>query len=220
MPTRHRFRLRARSAFRQTDLSSRRARPRQHRARQRGATLIEFVAVAMPLLLLGTLIVEAAYWQMARQIAYVALLDSARAAATHLNRAEAMERAFIDAFLPRLATLPAATDEHPRQTGPRVPSRAGMPAWRIEILQPEDPDWLHSRLTYLHAPLSPVTRGLLRRIGRPDGGCIRQAWSQGLLPIRLSLDIERHTRASKDAPSMAQTRKPDARVVYGEWHCP
>jgi len=71
--------------------SGRSVAPRSLPKRQRGASMIEFYAVALPMLLLGVLIVEVAQWQLVRQVAYVALLDSARAAATQQVRREVVE---------------------------------------------------------------------------------------------------------------------------------
>ncbi|MVW77845.1 TadE/TadG family type IV pilus assembly protein [Bordetella sp. 02P26C-1] len=182
------------------------------RLRQRGATLVEFALVAISLLLFGTLIVEAAHWQMLRQMAYVALLDSARVGATHPDRAEAMQRGFVAAFLPPLVAGKHAAQNRQAEIWAAIQNKTGMPAWRIEILQPQDVQILHTRLTYLHEPLSPMTRALLRAFGQEQGDCMRKAWAHGMLPIRLTLDIETHARASPKAT-------PTANVVYGDWDC-
>lgn len=97
--------------------------PRLRRPRRsRGATLLEFALAAPPLLLLGVLAAEAAHWHLARQRAYVALVDAARAGATQHGRPAAIAHAFEQALRPRHA--------------PGDGGAAGMAPWRIEVLQP------------------------------------------------------------------------------------
>ncbi|MCD0503702.1 TadE/TadG family type IV pilus assembly protein [Bordetella petrii] len=75
---------------------------------------------------------------------------------------------------------------------------------------------LHLRLTYLHEPLAPPTRALLRLIGRDAGTCAQRAWARGLLPLRLDLHIEMQSHPVDWHAPPAARRGP---VVYGAWDC-
>lgn len=179
--------------------------------------MLEFSLVAFPLLLLGVLIIEAAHWHTVRQLAYVALLDSARAGATQHGRPDVMEQAFAQAMLPRFvdADEQRARDRQ-RLAWSRVQRLAEMPPWRIEIRRPDEPHMLTARLTYLHEPLTPLMKALIRRIARFTDSCIQQAWTRGFLAIRLDLRIERHS-ASEDWRTLPISRHD--RVVYGVKDC-
>ncbi|CAM3957718.1 TadE-like domain-containing protein [Bordetella tumulicola] len=227
--------------------------------RETGAAMIEFGLLALPLLLMSLLIIEAAHWQLVRQLAYVALLDGARAGATQHGRPSAIEQAFAHAFLPRFIHAGSNARETQRRNWERIQQRTDMPAWKIEVLQPDEaafrihaqpglripgvtgrlvinndfqaeqhartpathPDifeanTLHVRLTYLHEPLTPLVRTLLRRIAGPTDNCARQAWSHGLLAMRLALRVEMHSHP------VAWQETPPARhdkVIHGTWTC-
>ncbi|HYG45005.1 MAG TPA: pilus assembly protein [Bordetella sp.] len=227
----------------------------------RGAALLEFALAAPPLLLLGILAAEAAHWHLARQLAYVALVDAARAGATSHGSPTAIAHAFERAARPRHARADGDTRAAQRQAWQRLQQQAGMPAWRIEVLQPSaaavqaharpglavprapgrravsndyqaeqhatrgarsggptvfDANTLHLRLTYLHAPLAPLTRALLRQAGRAAGACAQQALERGLLAMQLELRIEMqsHPVDWHAAPAARQ-----GQVVYGSWDC-
>ncbi|CAP42143.1 unnamed protein product [Bordetella petrii] len=226
----------------QTSAQLRRGMPR----RSRGAALLEFALAAPPLLLLGVLAAEAVHWHLARQLAYVALLDAARAGAAQHGQPAAIARAYKQALQP-FARTDGAT--------------AGMPPWRIEVLQPGaaafqaharpglkvagvsgrravsndyqaeqhaargamaggptifDANTLHLRLTALHRPLAPITRALLRQMGRPAGSCAQRALQSGLLALQLELRIEMQSHpVDWHAPPAAR----QGPVVYGSWNC-
>lgn len=98
-------------------------------------------AVALGLTLFaGLAALEAMHWQAMRQLAYVALIEAARAGAAGHAHPALMARAFEAALLPRYAS-PGDAGQHQarallRAAHDRAASRAGMPAWRIWVLQP------------------------------------------------------------------------------------
>lgn len=194
--------------------------PRIHRAhtrrRQGGASLVEFTLVALPLLVLSLLIVEVAYWQIARQVAYVALLESARTGSTQQRRPDAMALAFSRAFVPLIAHTGADSAGAQQRAWERIEQQTALPPWRIEIMQPDDREILHTRLTYVHDPLAPFTRALLRRIAPLTGNCSQRALAHGRLVIRIALQIEMHSEPVdwQGRPSTSQDR-----VVYGARDC-
>jgi len=185
---------------------------------QSGGSLVEFNLVAIPLLLMGLLILEAAYIHVTRQLAQVALLEAARVGATHQRQPDAIARAFTHAYLPRFAIAMQDARIHQTVTWNRLRERTGLSPWQIEILQPDDTEQLHLRLMYLHEPLTPITRGLLKAITPSSGNaCIDRARQQGLWPIQLTLDIEMH---SKPIPWQSQRhRQHDHPVIYGTNDC-
>ena len=178
--------------------------------------MLEFSLVAFPLLLLGVLIIEAAHWHTVRQLAYVALLDSARAGATQHGRPDVMEQAFAQAMLPRFVDADGRARDRQRLSWSRIQRLAEMPPWRIEILRPDEPHTLTARLTYLHEPQTPLLKALIRRIARFTDSCLQQAWARGFLAIRLDLRIERHS-APENWRAMPTSRHD--RVVYGARDC-
>lgn len=227
-------------------------------ARNRGTALLEFAIAAPPLLLLGLLAVEAAHWHLARQVAYVALLDAARAGATGHGAPDAMARAFERALRPRYASPDSDAQAAQQRAFQRLRSQAGMAPWRIEVLQPSaaafqvharrglavpaapgrraisndyqaeqhaarggeptifEANILHARLTFLHEPLSPLVRALLRRAGQAGSGCTARAWSRGVLPLKLELRIEMQSHPADWHAWPAARRGP---VVYGTLAC-
>lgn len=184
--------------------------------RQRGAAIAELGLVLVPLLLLGVLIVEAAHWQIVQQLAYVALLDTARAGATQHAQPDVMARAFAHAILPRFIHAGGDARVARDRAWRRLQQTSGLPAWRIEVLPSESPSVLRTRLTYLHEPLTPLTRTLLRRFARSTDDCADRALAQGLLAIRLELHIEMH---SPPIDWETAPRSRDDRVVYGMTNC-
>jgi len=223
--------------------------------------MLEFALAAPPLLLLGLLAVETAHWHLARQMAYVALLDAARAGATQHGRPDAIALAFEQALLPRYASTDGDARAARQRAWQRIRGQAGLPPWRIEILQPSaaafraharrglavadapgrraisndyqaeqhaargaaaggptifDANTLHARLVYLHEPLAPLTRALLRRLGPPTASCAGRARAHGLLALQLELRIEMQSHPVDWHAAPAARRGP---VVYGNWNC-
>lgn len=106
--------------------------------RQRGAALIESAVALGAVLLVALAAIEAMHWQLMRQLAYVALTESARAGATGHARPSLIAQAFETALLPRYAS-PGGQPEALsmlRAALARTAQRAGMPAWHITVLRP------------------------------------------------------------------------------------
>ncbi|WP_454673323.1 TadE/TadG family type IV pilus assembly protein [Achromobacter pestifer] len=81
-----------------------------------------------------------------------------------------------------------------------------------------DANTLQLRLTYLHEPLWPPMRALLSLLGRDDASYAGVARTQGLLPIRVELEMEMHSHPA----DWAAKRPYPAGVVYGacrDTHC-
>ncbi|CAB3813388.1 hypothetical protein LMG1860_00857 [Achromobacter denitrificans] len=107
---------------------------------QRGAAAIEFAVAAAVVLLLGLLAVEAAHWQAARQLAHLALMEAGRAGATAHGDPARMRAAFLQALLPGHASALGRADARRRQAArlAGLAAIAGAPAWRIEVLLPDN----------------------------------------------------------------------------------
>lgn len=102
---------------------------RRHKV-QAGAGITGFLAVLMPVLMLGLGGVELAHWMMLRQTLSLALLESARIGATHQARPQAIADAF-EYGLRMAYTRPESLARHLQQRRRDL----GLP-WQIRILQP------------------------------------------------------------------------------------
>lgn len=165
---------------------------------------------------MSVLIIEAAHWQMVRQLAYVALLDAARAGSTEQRRPEVMIRAFRRAIAPQFAYAGDQAQEAQRRSDKRIARLTDLPPWWIEIRQPDDTRVLHTRLIYLYEPLTPLVRALLRRSAQPSARCVDRAWAQGLLAIRVELSIDMHSTPVARQSSLGH---PGDQVIHGAQHC-
>jgi hypothetical protein len=114
-----------------------------HAARlsQRGVAMLEFLIVALPLLMLGLSGVEFAHWQLTRQAVDHALMEAAREGAVTHGDPLAMRRRFDATLLPLFGG--GTTADELAQTAARVAARAaaieadtGVPAMRLEVLGP------------------------------------------------------------------------------------
>lgn len=107
------------------------------RLHQRGAGLVEFAIVAVPILLVGLGSIEVAHWYLVRQTLNVALLEAARAGSTRHAEPNAMVEAFEHAMRP---LFPATANRTPQQAiQARLHRRSQTlngPPWRIEVLSP------------------------------------------------------------------------------------
>lgn len=106
--------------------------------RQGGAAIVEFAAGGALVLALGLAALETAYWQIARQVAAVALLEAARAGTTGHADPAAMAGAFETAIRPLHAAGldgPAAITRV-RQVHVARQASAGLSAWHIRIVSP------------------------------------------------------------------------------------
>ncbi|MBV6305284.1 pilus assembly protein [Candidimonas humi] len=104
---------------------------------QRGASMVEFSLLAVPILLAGLGCVEVARWFQVRQFVDVALLQGARAGITGHARPVAIESAFEQALLPLYASGSGASpDSRMRADFARRSAATGDAPWRIEVLNP------------------------------------------------------------------------------------
>jgi hypothetical protein len=151
---------------------------------QRGGALVESAVALGAVLLVGLTAVEIMHWQMTRQLVQVALTEAARAGAVDHARPASIARAFEAALLPRYAapggeSARARLDAHLA----RVAERAGMPAWRMWIVQPSAAAYDDFREKGL--PLPAEARGLpaLRNDYQAEQhDAHRSRWPQGRGP--------------------------------------
>ncbi len=102
-----------------------------------GSALVEAAAGLAAVMLAGLVLIEACHWQLMRQLAYVALLEAARAGATAHAHPRAMAAAFETALLPRYAAPDHTARQRLQAALARAALRSGMPAWHIQVLSPD-----------------------------------------------------------------------------------
>lgn len=166
------------------------------RVPQRGAAALEFTLVMAVLLSVAALVVDAARWQVTRQIAHLALMEAARAGSTGHADPTRIRDAFLKALLPLHAGPQRGTaGRRLADSQERIAARMGTAPWRIEILQPDifRANTLRLRLTYLYQPLLPPLRTLLASLAENDGSYAAAARAQGLAPINVELEMEMHS---------------------------
>lgn len=145
------------------------ARPR---VPQRGAAALEFTLVMAVLLSVAALVADAARWQVARQVAHLALMEAARAGSTGHADPTRIRDAFLRALRPLHAGPQGETaGRRLAHSQERIAARMDTVPWRIEILQPDifRANTLGLRLTYLYQPLLPPLRTLLAGLAENDG---------------------------------------------------
>lgn len=131
-------------ALRKSLLSYKRCAPSLGRNRftlvisQRGFAAIEFLIVAIPLLMASTASYEVSRWYMTREAVSLALLQAGRAGSVSHARPFVIEAAFLDALTPLYA--PAGAFPSPRsrmeETIKRFEQLNRLPAWQITIVHP------------------------------------------------------------------------------------
>lgn len=219
-------------------------RPTQpHTARQRGAGLIEFSIVAIPILLIGLGSIEIAQWFHVKQMVSIALLQAARAGITQHARPQAMETAFELALQPLYAASGHSAGDRLQRALNRRKHITGLPAWQMQIINPTPAafhDFVDARLaitretglaainnnyqaeqdhryraqghlqglgprsglsiyqanvlalrvTYLHEPVLPGMKALMRLLSKQTGSYSDQAMARGgYLPISQELEL-------------------------------
>ncbi|UYO94840.1 TadE/TadG family type IV pilus assembly protein [Pollutimonas sp. M17] len=216
--------------------------------RQSGASLIEFSAVALPILLLGLGSVDIAAWLFARQAASLALLEAGRAGIVGHAHPDVMIQAFEQALLPM---FPGPSRQASRQKLQNALHRrtalTGRAPWQIEVLSPTpeafrdfadatasapgkgalaaiNNDYQHEqnqkrreqgwagglgpasgasifqantlvlRLSYLHEPVLPGIKRLIRLLGQENGSYRQHALAHGYLPLvrEMALGMQSH----------------------------
>jgi len=100
--------------------------------------MVEFVLVALPLLLVGLVIVEIAYSMMARQILRLALHEAARAGAVQHGEPQVMAAALTAALAPLYVPTGRYGSPQARLQASQARSQrdAGLALWRLDILGP------------------------------------------------------------------------------------
>jgi len=186
-------------------------------SRQRGASLVEFTLVAVPILLAGLGCVEIARWFQVRQFVDVALLQGARAGITGHARPQAIESAFEQALLPLYALgsgsgsgsgagaesgAETSAGSRMRLDFSRRSAVLGDAPWRIEILNPSkaafddyaDPGLDIARQTGLAAINNDYQAEQYQRyadLGRPLGAASNQTiYQANVLVLRLTYPHE------------------------------
>lgn len=107
-------------------------------SRQRGTSAIEFIVVAVPMLLVGLGAIELGRWFSVKQAVSLALLEAGRAGITDHARPSSIEHAFERALLPMFpptrrhtsAQRLAITLERRRQA-------TGAAPWQIQVVSPD-----------------------------------------------------------------------------------
>lgn len=106
---------------------------------QRGAGLIEFTIVALPVLLLILGSIELASWFYTRQAISLALLDAGRAAITDHNRPSRIVTSFEAALRPLFAATSHDATVHRLNTAlTQRQQRMHDAPWKIEVLSPAE----------------------------------------------------------------------------------
>jgi len=110
----------------------------KHRPRQRGASMVEFVLVALPLLLVGLVVIEIGDALMTRQVLRLALHEAMRAGAVQHAEPRVMAAAFESALTPLF--VPAGSYASPQArmlaSHARLLNQTGLPLWRLDMLGP------------------------------------------------------------------------------------
>jgi len=198
--------------------------------RQRGASMVEFVLVALPLLLIGLAIVEIGYALMTRQVLRLVLHEAARAGVVQHGEPDVMAAALAAALTPLFvpAGRYASAQARMQASHAHLLRETGLPLWRLDILGPTaaayqdfgrpadahggrlaigndylaeqhgrygvgpqsglsifDANVLHLRLTYLRAPVTPVTGALFKAAALAASDAARPALAAGVLPLTL-----------------------------------
>jgi len=108
-----------------------------------GFSLVEFLLVSVPVLLLTLGGIEVAHWFHVRQVVGLALVEAARSGATQHAQPAAIAQAFEQALRPLFAGHnPEATDVRLAfALQKRSHAMAGAPPWQIRILRPDARDY-------------------------------------------------------------------------------
>jgi len=121
------------------------SRERSHgaRAKASGFSLVEFLLVSLPVLLLTLGGIELAHWFHVRQMVGLALVQAARAGATQHAQPAAIAQAFEHALRPLFAGSTAQVTDARLALALRKRSHAmdGAAPWQIHILRPDARDY-------------------------------------------------------------------------------
>ena len=159
--------------------------------------IIEFLVVALPLFLLGVVVIELTRWAVARQAISYAVFEAARTGVVTNADPRAILLAFERGLIPLLGdgqTDLALGHDAVRSRLAAFHTRWRLDSYRLVHVQPDaragsvhtDDTILVLDLTYLHAPLFPGVRQVLRRMLVPteDDRYTQAARQAGLVIIR------------------------------------
>lgn len=112
--------------------------PSSHLSRQRGSAIIEFIATALPVLLLGLGATETARWFIHKQHIRFALLETQRVASVTHAQPERIITAFETALNPLFAPAGLYKSVEARRDAylTSISQTSGMAPWRISIISP------------------------------------------------------------------------------------
>lgn len=168
---------------------------------QRGATSLENTVIIVIFLLLAVAAYESAHWLLLRQTLNTALLDTARIAATQQAHKQIINEAFTNALqkLPAFrlqlqaprwkieklnmsTLLPSETSAHVQHDYQALQYKQGN-------TQVFAANTLHLRLHYLHEPVTPVVRQVIRSLLSFSSGPYQNAYAQGYVPITTEVQV-------------------------------
>ena len=174
------------------------------RTLQRGMAIIEFLLVALPLFLLGVGVIEITRWAVARQAVSYALFEAVRTGAITDAYPRAIRVAFERALIPLLGKGETDLADGQAAVQSRLAAfqtRWGIDGYRLMRVLPDqragshpgshykDDSILVLDVSFLHAPLFPGVRQVLRRVALPlgDDRYTDAARHAGLVVIRRDL---------------------------------
>jgi hypothetical protein len=188
--------------------------------------IVEFLVVALPLLLLGAVAIEVTRWAVARQAISYALFEAARTGAVTRADQRAVRLAFERGLIPLLGgghTDLSRGHEATRAHLTAFRARWGIDGYRLIRVRPDprtqsrqaDPSILVLDLTYLHAPLFPGVRHMLRRVVIPsadDDPHTDAARRAGLVVIRrdMAMPMQRHPAGNQWDAELERWKEGDA----------
>lgn len=163
------------------------------RVPQRGAAALEFTLVMAVLLSVAALVVDAARWQVTRQVAHLALMEAARAGSTGHADPARIRDAFLRALRPLHAGPRGETaGRRLAHSQERIAARMGTVPWRIEILQP-DAQAFHDHAAAGPGHAAPPGGRIidnayqaLQHVRRPDLPASRDIFRANTLRLRLT----------------------------------
>jgi hypothetical protein len=177
-------------------------------AARRGMAIVEFLVVALPLFLLGAVVIEVTRWAVARQAISYALFEAARAGAITGADQRAVRLAFERGLIPLLGggqTDLSRGHDAVRARLATFRTQWAISGYRLVRVRPDprtesrqaDASILVLDLTYLHAPLFPGVGHMLRRVVIPSGDgdpYTDAARRAGLVVLRrdMAMPMQRH----------------------------
>ena len=182
-------------------------------SKQRGASALEASLAVVPVLLVCLLGVELVHAHQVKQLASLALQEAGRVASVTGANHNQVNQAFAQALAPRFATAGRAANASVRQAATLARYRRvyALPLWQLKLTdvkglsaQPHAFQAVQLDLIYLHEPLQPWLRHILKRSTRwlsaSPHGLIVQAQQQGLIAMQLSRKAVIHSNGVHQRP--------------------